>query len=335
MGVWSTGGASDGYYEAVNNFGPGGSGFRGPQICGYHRSKLLAGDSSAEQICFQLSSQEDSLLPADRDSLNDPPTDEDEFWIGSVADVDNSHLSLYSMKIINWASGQASMTGSPNTQLIAVAPYNGSCSGSYGGACVPSSGGSPMDSLGDRLMYRFAYWRDTPPANAVATPPLPLPSQHWFVNGDVESSTGQMAVRWYEFQAGLNTVPVTSLSVFQQGTYAGNPADQKYRWMGSMARDKKDNLLVGFSESSSSTHPWVATAGRTLTTPLGTLEPELVSVMGAGSQTDTSSRWGDYSTMSIDPVNNCDLFYTTEYYQTTSSFNWSTDISKWRFSNCN
>ena len=43
---------------------------------------------------------EDSLLPGDLDSILGPPntpagTPQDEFYIGSVADVDNSHLSLY------------------------------------------------------------------------------------------------------------------------------------------------------------------------------------------------------------------------------------------------
>ena len=334
-GVWSTGGASDGYFQAVNNFGPGGSGFRGPQICGYDRAKLLAGDPTAEQICFQLTASEDSLLPADRDSPTAPPTSEDEFYIGSVADVDNSHLSVYSFHINNWATGDATMTGSGNSQLVQVAAYNGSCSGQYGGACVPQAGiNDKVDSLGDRLMYRFAYWEDRPQASARATPPLPLPAQHWFVNGDVESPTGQIAVRWYEFQANLHTVPVTALTVFQQGSYAGNPADSNYRWMGSLTRDNTYDILVGYSESSSTIHPLVAVAGRVLNDPLGTLSPEVVSVAGNGSQPSTANRWGDYSTMAIAPSDNCTFFYTTEYYMVTQQFDWSTDISSWKFPNC-
>ena len=57
-GVWSTGGASDGYFQTWNNFGPNGSGFRGPVFCGYDRAKMLVGDCSAEQICFQLDQTE-------------------------------------------------------------------------------------------------------------------------------------------------------------------------------------------------------------------------------------------------------------------------------------
>jgi len=94
-GVWSNGGPNDGYFQTWNNFGPGGTGYVGPVMCGYDRAKLLAGDASAEQICFQLTANESSLLPADTDSPVGPPATEDEFFIGSVGAVDNSHLSVY------------------------------------------------------------------------------------------------------------------------------------------------------------------------------------------------------------------------------------------------
>jgi len=339
-GVWSSHGASDGYFQNWNNFGPGGSGFVGPVMCGYDRAKLLVGDRTAEQICFQLSNTspnfQDSLLPADRDSPTRPPSTEDEFFIGCVGDIDNSHLSLYSMHINDWSTGNATMTGNGDTQLVSIATFTPSCNGSYGGACVPQKGVTDtLDSLGDRLMYRFAYWEDQPPPNATATPPIPAPVQHWYVNFDVwNASTSAMGARWMEFNANLHTVPVTSLNVFQQGTYVGTSGDSNYRWMGSLTRDNVDDVLLGYSESSSSLYPSVAVAGRVFTDTLGTLSPEVFSMNGSGSQQDTGNRWGDYSTMEIDPSDNCTFFYTTEYYVATGTFGWSTDISSWKFSGC-
>ena len=337
-GIWSSGGASDGYYQNWNNFGPGGSGFVGPVACGYHRAKMLAGDSSAEQICFQLSispEYQDSLLPADRDSPTPPPATEDEFFIGSLGDVDNSHLSLYSMGIVTWSPANATLTGNQNTQLVPIATFTPACNGNYGGACVPQQGTTDkLDSLGDRLMYRFAYWEDRPPVNATATPPFPAPVQHWYVNMDVTGSQSQNAVRWMEFNANLKTVPVTALAVFQQGTYEGSPADGNWRWMGSLTRDNVDDVLVGYSESNTNMFPSIAAAGRKFTDSLGTLSPELFAVNGTGSQPDTSNRWGDYSTMAIDPIDNCTFFYTTEYYMITQRFDWSTDVSSWKFAGC-
>ena len=54
---------------------------------------------------------------------------------------------------------------------------------------------------------------------------------------------------------------------------------------------------------------------------------------GTGSQPGTASRWGDYSTMRIDP-DGCTFWYTQEYYQVTQAFDWSTQIASVKFANC-
>ncbi len=337
-GTWSSGGSSDGYFQAMNNFGPGGSGFRGPQICGYDRMKILVGDPTAEQICFQLSASEDSLLPGDVDSPNGPPPAQDEFYIGSLADVDNMHLSLYSFHVTSWTPPVASITGSPNTQLVTVATYSGACGGTFGGACVPQLGTTDqLDTLGDRLMYRFAYWND-PASSTVVQSVVGQPHQHWFVNGAVESSGGQVAERWYEFRApkGLITAAgLAALPPFQQQTYAGTTGDSSYRWMGSLTRDNVGDILLGYSKSSSSIHPAIGLAGREPTDPLSTLSDEVLPpISNNGSQPDTSDRWGDYSAMRIDPTDNCTFWYTTEYYMVTQRFDWSTQIVSATFPGC-
>ncbi len=330
-GVWT-----NDYGQTWNNYGPGAAGWVGPVFCLYNRTKLLAGDPAAEQICHQYSTRESSLLPADRDSVLAPPGSEDHFAIGSIGGVDHSHLSLYSGHINNpadWSQG-ATFTGDRNSQLIAVAPYNLLCNNN----CVPQKDVTDkLDSLGDRMMYRFAYWEDQPLANVKATPPRPLPAQHWLVSHSVQGSQGNAAIRWYEFTAPIRTVAVTSLSVFQQGTYA---PDTQYRWMGSIARDKMGDILIGYSESSSSQYPSIYVAGRQVNDPvgLGNLEPEVLLVAGTGSQLDTSTRWGDYSAMRIDTadgMNGCTFWYTTEYYMANASFAWSTRIGSAKFANCN
>jgi hypothetical protein len=240
------------------------------------------------------------------------------------------------MHINNWSTGSATITGDQDTQLLNVATYTGACNGQFGGACVPQEGTSSLlDSLGDRLMYRFAYWEDQPAPSVRATPPIPPPLQHWYVDFDVTGNSGANAVRWMEITANLKTVPPTSLAVFQQGTYSGSPSDSLWRWMGSLTRDKAQDILVGYSVSASTMFPSVAVAGRQFTDPQGTLSPEQYAVNGTGSQPSTANRWGDYSTMSIDPTDNCTFYYTTEYYMVTQQFDWSTDISSWKFANCN
>ena len=328
-GIWPTG-----YFETWNNFGPGGSGFVGPVMCAYNSAKLLVGDKTAEQICHQYTAKEDSLLPGDRDSPTAPPAGQDEFAMGSVGDVDNSHLSLYSAHIknqSNWSKG-ATFTGDNNSQLIAIATFNPACGdNNYGGDCVPQKGITDLlESLSGRLMYRFVYWNgktDTKQAKA----------QHWLAIFDVAASGGQDGERWMEITAPIKKVPPTALSVYQQGTYA---PDGVWRWMGSVARDKVGNILVGYSKScgdtcagGTATYPSIAIAGRKVSDGLGTLEHEVKVVAGTGSQPDTSNRWGDYSSMRIDQ-DGCTFWYTQQYYQVTQTFDWSTRIASAKFTNC-
>ncbi len=325
-GVWV-----NNYGQTWNDFGPGGSGFVGAVFCAYNRTKMLVGDKTAEQICHLYGitpNYQDSLLPADLDSPTLPPSGEDQFAIGSLGDIDNSHLSLYSVHINNpsdWSKG-ATFTGDNDDQLISIATFSPAC-GNYGGACVPQKGiPDLLDSLGGRLMYRFAYWNDSGAGK-----------QHWLTDFDVAASGGQNGVRWEEITAPQSNVPPTSLSVFQEGTYAPNG---NWRWMGSIARDKMGDILVGYSESCGSTcpggtamYPSIFVAGRTPGDAPGTLEPELMLVGGAGSQPDTSNRWGDYSSMRIDQ-DGCTFWYTTEYYKVTQVFDWSTQIGSFSFSGC-
>ena len=320
-GIWPTN-----YGQSQNNFGTGS--FVGPLACVYNRTKMLAGDQTAEQICHQYTSSEDSLLPADQDTATNPPSGQDQFFIGSVGDVDTSHLSLYSVHINNpadWSKG-AAFTGDGNSQLISIASFTPACNGGYGGDCVPQKGiPDKVDSLGDRLMYRFAYSNDSAGV------------QHWLVNFDVTASASQGGVRWMEITAPQSVASPSSLSVFQQGTWA---PDGNWRWMGSLTRDKSGDILLGYSESCGSTcpggtamYPSIFVAGRVPSDAAGTLEPELQLVAGSGSQPQTANRWGDYSSMRIDQ-DGCTFWYTTEYYTATAQFDWSTQVGSFSFAGC-
>ena len=55
---------------------------------------------------------------------------------------------------------------------------------------------------------------------------------------------------------------------------------------------------------------------------------------GSGSQTGTLTRWGDYSTMRVDPADDCTFWYTTEYIAANGTFNWRTRIASFKFANC-
>ncbi len=308
-GVWP-----DAYYQSQNNFGAGGSSFVGARACAYERAKLLVGDSSAKQVCFQAGTFDDSLLPGDLDSAATlPPAGESEVFVGSI---DNGTPAVYKylFHVDFTTPANSTFTGAGGTSPIpGVASFSLGCGG---GACIPQQGTTALlDSLGDRLMYRLAYRN------------FSGDHQTWLVSHSVTagSSVGE---RWYEFRAPETS---TSLSVFQQGTFA---PDSKYRWMGSIAMDSAQDIALAYSVSSSTSFPSISYTGRVPTDPAGTMETEASIVAGSGSQPDTSNRWGDYSSMAIDAADDCTFWYTQEYYTVTTSFDWSTRLASLKFPNC-
>src|ERR1700681_5025183 len=64
------------------------------------------------------------------------------------------------------------------------------------------------------------------------------------------------------------------------------------------------------------------------------METEVNIVSGSGSQNSNLSRWGDYSAMQVDPVDDCTFWFTEEYMKTTGSFNWNTRIASFKFPGC-
>src|SRR5262249_45624469 len=143
------------------------------------------------------------------------------------------------------------------------------------------------------------------------------------VNHSVGSPSG---VRWYELRN-----PSSTPTLYQQGTFA---PDSTYRWMGSIAMDRSGNIALGYGVSSSSINPGMRFTGRVPTDTLGTMEAENTIINGTGSQLANLNRWGDYSSMSIDPVDDCTFWYTNEYLKSSGTFNWSTWIASFKFSNC-
>jgi hypothetical protein len=149
----------------------------------------------------------------------------------------------------------------------------------------------------------------------------------------VGSLTTQTGVRWYEIRNPAGNSPTNPPTIFQQGTYAPGTL---YRWMPSIAMDKLGDIAMGYSVSSSGMYPSIRVTGRAFSDLPGQMGPESTIVAGSNKQTQTS-RWGDYSSMSIDPTDDCTFWYTQEYIKNRSnffSFNWSTRLAAFKLSTC-
>jgi len=320
MGVWT-----DAYYETFNMFN--GSTFVGADACAYDRNAMLNG-RPATQICFQQGSSVSSLLPSDLDGITLPPAGSPNFMLS----MGSNALNLFKFHVDFVTPANSTFIGPIVLPVAAFTPLCG------GGSCVqqPSSTitqapTNPLDSLADRLMYRLAYRNFGSHESLV-------------VNHSVAAGPSG-GIRWYEIQnpnappviiqsptIGSTTGPTTGPVVVQQSTFA--PPDTNFRWMGSIAMDRTGDIAVGYSVSSSALFPSIAYAGRTPSDPLSTLEPEVTIINGSGSQTNGLTRWGEYSAMQVDPIDDCTFWYTTEYLKSSGSFNWNTRIANFRFPNC-
>jgi hypothetical protein len=313
FGVWP-----DGYYLTINQFLNGVSWAGGGALV-FDRAHMLAGQDAGFQY-FNLYGVDPSfggMLPSDLDGPTPPPAGapnyfmevDDSTWIGPQ---DALRLWRFHVDWNNPSNSTFGINGQPDA-VLPVAIWTPLCPLTL--ACIPQNGTSArLDGLGDQLMYRLAYRNFGDHQSLV-------------VNHAVDVGNGQAGIRWYEVRD-----PGGSPVVHQQGTYA---PDGLSRWTGSVAMDHNGDLAVGYSVSSASTYPSVRYAGRLVNDPLGVLGQSEVSLIeGGGAQTSTYYRWGDYSMMGIDPLDDCTFWYTQEYYAATSASGWRTRIGAFRFPSC-
>ncbi|HJT81998.1 MAG TPA: hypothetical protein VJ719_12440 [Chthoniobacterales bacterium] len=325
-GVWS-----DAYYVMEHHFMPdesssSGFSFHAAGFGAMDRTKMLAGDPSATWQVI-LDPNEGGHMPADLDGFAPPPTGAP----GIFASVHTEGMYLYRMKV-DFANA-ANTTRTLQT-ILPIAPAAAACGGA---SCIPQPN-SPLtlDSLADRLMFRLAY------RNFVNHESLVVSHS---VNPGV---TGVVSgVRWYEFRLSGQPDAVCSSypCTYQQGTVADAP-NGRSRWMSSIAQDGAGNMIVGYSATGTleliDAHS-VRYTGRTVNDPLGTMTvPEAVVVTGNRNEVSDNiagvlpGRWGDYTSTSIDPFDDCTFWHVNQYYKqgqgANTNFDWSTRIASAKFS---
>lgn len=293
FGIWP-----DGYYLTVNQFRRART-WAGGGVAILDRDAMINGDASASMVFFNLGTSYGSLLPGDCDGATLPPTGDP----NTLLELTTTSLRVWEAQV-DWANpGNSTVT---DMGTLPVQSY------SYSGISIGQPGTSQeLDALSDRLMYRAQY-RNFGTYQSMVT------------NHTVNAGSGRAGVRWYELR---NTG--SGWSIYQQGTYA--PTDGENRWMASVAMNGSGDIAVGYSVSSTSTYPSIRVVGQNAGAPqgLGVLDVSETSIKeGSNSQTGVN-RWGDYSMMSVDPIDDNTFWYTTEF--TTGGWNWKTQIASFSF----
>jgi len=329
-GVWT-----DSYVITTREFGP--TTEYGIGVYALEKNKMINGQPGARAVSFFLDGNApgmlplvgDGLLPADIDGKQKPMLDAAIPLVGTQDDGAGYGATFDALNIwdlsVKWRSTpiaslvlKAQLPVASFDSIFPCAPTSRDC--------LPQPGITNPSQYLDILSYRqrptwrLAY-RNFKTYETLVT------------NQSVEAIPGIAGARWYEIRRTGSTY-----SLYQQGTYA--PADGVHRWMGSIAQDKKGDMGLGYSVVNGTTvFPGIRYTGRLAADPLGQMTlGEGVVINGSGVQTTTNSRWGDYTSMNIDPVDDCTFWYVNEYYtaagQASSLAGWQTRIANFKLPGC-
>ncbi len=291
LGIWG-----DSYIMTTRDFANGFS-WAGMSAVALDRNAMLNGNA-ATMVRFPnaFSAIGDGALPADHDggsSFGSGPA-----VFGSHGDDSDTTFELWELDV-DWNNPGAATFSS--IAGVGISSYDG---------VVPSvnqPNGQVLDDHSFFTMHRLNVRDFGTHQSMVAT-------------HTVETTANTAGIRWYEFR---NTGG--NWTLHQEGTYSPDSDD---RWMGSISMNADGDIALGYSRSSSSMHPSIYFTGQTADqsgTGIMNVAETLIHA-GGGSQSG-ASRWGDYSKMAVDPVDDVTFWYTTEYYETTSSFNFKTRIA--------
>ena len=310
IGLWT-----DAYYMSAHAFTAASGGtYVAAIFAAMDRVKMLAGNAGATWQVI-LDATEGGQLPADLDGFAPPPTNAPGIFLSHHA----AGMFIYRFKV-DWVT-PANTVKTLQANVPVAAATDACLSATTVGTCIPQlSTTRLLDSLSGRLMYRAAYRNFVDHESVV-------------VNHTVDPSvTGLVVgVRWYDFRlSGTPDAVCTSYPcTYQQGTVA-DVANGRNRWMGSLAMDGAENILLGYSTSgkiANSDNQSIRYTGRAKTDTLGQMTAtETIIATGIRSNTG-STRWGDYTSMAVDPIDDCTFWYTNQYIPTTTASNWGTQIA--------
>jgi hypothetical protein len=302
----------------------------GVVACALDRANMLINGTPNPPQCFEVKSPLSdgiylghSLIPADVDGTTPPPSGRDEFMVSiQNPTIDGSTTTSSTFNLWDFHLNWTNPTLSTFTQsAVSVAPYTPGCydvKSPVQTVCVPepstSSTKQSIDSVGDRFMPRFAY------RNFGSY-------ESFLVSHDVQPGTSQQTgIRWYELR-GSGTP-----SVYQDGTIS--PDKTTYRFIPSIAEDSSGNAAVGYSVSSSQSHPGMNASWWSLTDASA---PQEFTLYDGTADQENTWHWGSYDSITVDPVDGCTFWYVNEYYpqnQTGTAIVWHTRISNFELPGC-
>ena len=220
---------------------------------------------------------------------------QDDAWSG----IDTDHVKLWNVDI-DWETPENSEVSAAvelsTTEFVSV--FDG---GSFSNLPQPN-GGATVDALQATIMNQAQYRKFTTYNSALFN----------FVIDVDGSSTKQAGVRWYELRQTADGEP---WEIYQEGTYTA--PDNRHAWNASLIMDVQGNIGMGYTGMSSgnSTDDSVLLGsyytGRYSGDPINVMTIDEGTIM-AGDANISSTRYGDYSKIDVDPANDKKFWFVNE-----------------------
>lgn len=289
---------SDGYYITANkNSNNAGT---TNVVYAIERDKMLTGDPDVQMIGFPLPNIETSgfysPLGFNVNGSEMPPDGnapivymQDDAWSG----VSFDHLKIWNINV-DWDTPGNSTISTP--QILNTQPFDGLFDGGDF-SNLPQPSGPDIDALQATIMYMAQYRRFTDHNSVVLN----------FVV-DLDGSDDLAGIRWFELHQSNDGDP---WEIHQEGTYA--QPDGHSAFSGNMCSDAEGNIALAYTVVSETQYPSLRYTGRFSSDPLNVMTIEEES-FADGTQSDPSFRYGDYSQMTIDPVDDKTFWSIGEYF---------------------
>jgi hypothetical protein len=309
----------DGLYMSANLFSFGaGSTFQGVRVWAFNKAQLYSGAPTVQSVFFPVGGGDFTIIPSNaRLQTGTPPAGTPNYFLSTELFL--NALTVYKFHV-DWDRISLTTFTGPDVPIAATSWPNAAVAN----AAQPGTA-TLLDVLQIRAMVQNQY------TNFGGTESLWAP--HTVRRGDVN---GLAAPRWYQVNVTGGTV---NANLPQATTWDPDAANVINRFMPSLAVDRAGNLALGYSTSNGTApggFPSIKYAGRLSTDPVNTFSlTEQLFFAGTGSQTGTT-RWGDYSSMTLDP-NGCTFWYTNEYANPadqTFNHRWLTKFGSFQFSPC-
>ncbi|MFA5418612.1 MAG: hypothetical protein WC341_09150, partial [Bacteroidales bacterium] len=288
VGIWQ-----DGYYMSTNTSS-------GDDVYVLERNEMIAGGASPQMVQFNNPWRPTTIdgfhciLPLDNDGPY-APAGAPGLFITMNDDAiggGNDELWIYECDV-DWTTPTNSTF--TRTQQLAVSPFDSDFGNTWNNIVQPGTS-QKLDAIPMVLMYRAQYRNFGTSQAIVCTHTVDL------------DATNHAGIRWYELENTAGT-----WGIRQQGTYG---PDENHRWMGSIAMNASHEIGIGYSISSSTVYPGIRYTGQSSAENAlasGNLDIiEEIIQSSTNSQTG-ANRWGDYASMSVDPVDDETFWFTTEY----------------------